>query len=310
MTDEDPVVDPVAEQARATVAAFLLRARRVAEHSLAGDPVGLYRLAIGERTGGFDPSTGAVVVIQQLPPEEQVESAAVRVRPLILQGDPTFYATFFTALSYLLWAAGTRESVMEQVKSLKKEWAKIDPRGRKIRGYGLQVSTAGSRPSEQIADTVLGFAYFYGDVVHSDADRLAETRAFGVRERFRAAVPIVANLMGLAIGTLQFTRLLHEEGLIQVDDDIFDTPVVVTDTTFREEGQVFLAPPRTGDNPVDAPPLGEELGGGWTPIHQALIPAGTPTGDSAPAGPVDAAAPPEPGGAVVEEPVQASGAAD
>jgi hypothetical protein len=172
------------------------------------------------------------------------------------------------------------------------------------------VSPAGSPPSEQIADTVLGFAYCYGDVVHSDAGRLAETRAFGVKERFRAAVPIVANLMGLAIGTLQFTRLLREEGLIQVDDDIFDTPVVVTDTTFREEGQVFLGPPRTGDDPLDAPPLGEELGEGWTPIHQALISAGTPTGGTAPAGPADAAAPPESGAAVIEEPAPASGAAD
>lgn len=281
------------EHARATIAAFLLRARRVEAHSLAQDPAALLRLARMEIDVRVDATTGAATMTQQFPPEEQVESAAARLRSLFLNDDPTYYGKFLRALGYLLHSAAAPRPVMEELDRFRKAWATVEPRGRDIRGYSIQVSTAGAPATDQIADNVLGFAWIYGDVVHSDADRLAETRTFGVRERFRAAVPLVANIMGLAIGTLNFTRQLRQHGLIDIDDDVFDTPVVVTDTTFHQEARIYLGDPHTADGPIDIPPIGEEPGAGWTPIHQVFTGNTASAADGATSTDSDTSVPPD-----------------
>ncbi|WP_406068757.1 hypothetical protein [Micromonospora sp. NBC_01638] len=118
------------------------------------------------------PSTGTATWIQEFPPEEQVESAAARVRPLILNDDPTHYGKALKALGYLLHITGAPEPVMQNLRGLKAEWTSIQPKGRDVRGYYLQVSKAGSGEFEQLTDNVLGFAWIYGDIVHADAERL------------------------------------------------------------------------------------------------------------------------------------------
>lgn len=93
---------------------------------------------------------------------------------------------------------------------------------------------------------------------------------FGVRERFRAAVPLVAHIMMLTIGTLNFVRDLHKSGILSGLDAAFDTEVVLSETTFRAEGQVFLSAPDSPGQPVTVPTLGENLGDGWKSIHEVL----------------------------------------
>lgn len=245
------------------------------EHSLASDRAALVDLAHMKSKVEVERSTGKATWIQAFPPEEQVESAAARVRPLILDQDPTHYARAFNALGYLLQAAGAPEPVMKNLKGLKAEWAAIKPKGKHVRGYSVEVSRAGSEDAELLADNVLGFAWIYGDVVHSDADRLAETHTFGVVERFRAAVPLVAHIMMLTIATLNFIRAMHHAGLVVIEDGLFDGQVVVTETTFRNEGQIYLGELDAAGQPVAVPRLGQELGEHWTPIHQVLGPSAT-----------------------------------
>jgi hypothetical protein len=204
----------IERNARASLIAFILRARRIEKHSLASDRAALELLARMPFKIQVTPSTGTATWIQEFPPEEQVESAAARVWPLILNDDPTHYGKALTALGYLLHTSGAPEPVMKDLRGLKAGWTSIQPKGRKVRGYYIQVSKADSGEFEQLTDNVLGFAWIYGDVVHADAERLAETRTFGVRERFRAAVPLVAHIMVLTIGTLNFIRLLHQHGVV------------------------------------------------------------------------------------------------
>ncbi|MBP1782775.1 hypothetical protein J3R08_002625 [Micromonospora sp. HB375] len=259
-------------KAHASLIAFILRARRTEEHSLARDRTALVSLAQMRFKIQVTPSTGMATWIQEFPPEEQVESAAARVRPLILNDDPTYYGKALKALGYLLHIAGAPEPVMQNLRGLKAEWTSIQPKGRDVRGYYLQVSKAGSGEFEQLTDNVLGFAWIYGDVVHADAERLAETRTFGVRERFRAAVPLIAQIMVLTIATLNFIRFLHENGMVSGLDTAFDTEVIVTETNFRAEGRVFLGEPDSPDQPMTIPIAGHELGENWKPIHQVLGP--------------------------------------
>ncbi|MFI7511742.1 hypothetical protein ACIBSS_33545, partial [Micromonospora aurantiaca] len=257
-------------RARAALNSFILRALRVEGHSLATDRAALHRLSQFPFTVQVNYTNGTAAWIQEFPPEEQVESAAARVRPLILNDDPTYFAKFFKAAGYFLHAAGAPEAIMKELRGLKQEWEEIQPKGQGVRGYFLEQSTAYSQQSQRATDNVLGFAWIYGDVVHNDTDRLAQTRAFGVTERFRAAVPLVAQIMVLTIATLNFARLLYREGLLPLEDGIFETPVIVTETTFRQEGQIYLGEPDSSDTPMVLPPPGHALGDGWKPIHQVL----------------------------------------
>ncbi|MFI9643738.1 hypothetical protein ACIG87_27400 [Micromonospora sp. NPDC051925] len=262
-------------RARAALNSFILRALRVESHSLATDRVALHRLSQLSITVQVNYTNGTATWIQECPPEEQVESAAARVRPLILNEDPTYYAKFFKAAGYFLKAAEAPEVVMKELRGLKQEWAEIQPKGQGVRGYYVEQSTVGSQQSHRATDNVLGFAWIYGDVVHHDADRLAQTRVFGVKERFRAAVPLVARIMVLTIATLNFARLLHREGLIPLDDGIFETPVIVTETTFRQEGQVYLGEVDSSETPMVLPPPGQAPGNSWKPVHEVFALAAT-----------------------------------
>lgn len=236
--------------ARAALDSFVLRAMRVEAHSLAADRVALQRLSQLSFTVQVEYPNGTATLIQHFPPEEQVESAAARVRPLILNDDPTYYAKFFKAAGYFLHKADAPEGVMKELRGLKQEWAEIQPKGQGVRGYFVERSTADPHEWQRATDNVLGFAWIYGDVVHNDADRLAKTSVFGVKERFRAAVPLVARIMLLTIATLNFARALHRSGLIPLDEGIFETVVIVTETTFRQEGQVYLSEPDSSDGPI------------------------------------------------------------
>ncbi|MDG6106136.1 hypothetical protein Daura_06405 [Dactylosporangium aurantiacum] len=275
--------------AHAAVTAFVSRARRVEAHSLARDRKALVQLATMTFPAVVDRVTGLATIVQHLPPEELVESAAARVRPLILSDDPTFHAKVTAGLGYLLRAASAPQDVMDDLKGLRAQWGAIKPRGQEVRGYSLERSVAGSGVSERLADNVLGFAWIYGDVVHNDTERLTLTQSFGVVERFRAAVPLIAQIMVLTIATLNFIRVQHRDGLLPIDDGLFEAPVVVTETTFRMQGQIFLAELPADGEPLAVPTIGDELGPAWKPIHQVIRPR-TTAGTDAPTSPATDAA--------------------
>jgi hypothetical protein len=219
-----------------------------------------------------DAKNGTETLVQHVPPEEQVESAAARLRPLILNDDPTFYAKFFNAIGFFLNQAQAPEQLMAQLRGFKTEWAAVQPKSDDLRGYEVRRTGPGSGGEERVSDNELAFGWLYGDVVHADADRLAKTRSFGVVERFRPAVPVVARIMVLTIGSLNFARYLHANGMLPIGDDVFDLPVAVTETALRVEGRIYVAEVQPGDGPVVLPPIGKDLGPGWTPFQQAFGP--------------------------------------
>jgi hypothetical protein len=82
---------------------------------MAADRAALRRLEQMTFTVQVDAATGAATLIQEFPAEEQVESAAARVRPLILNDDPTFHAKFFNAAGYFLHRAGASDELVLQL---------------------------------------------------------------------------------------------------------------------------------------------------------------------------------------------------
>lgn len=192
------------------------------------------------------------------PPEEQLESAAARVRPLLLNEELVYHAKVMKAIKGRL-PEDAPERMRNAYEEFRERWQSFDSRSREHRGYLVQVESGGDdAPPTQLSDNVLGFAYIYGDTIHADQARLEETGAFGVEHRFMAAVPIVAGIMVLAIATLNLINDMVRSGYLELPEAIRQSPVTVDTTVFRYEAEVFQAPPGT-----EFPGLDDELGPEW-----------------------------------------------
>lgn len=251
---------------------FVLRARRVEAHSLAADPQQVVQWAMHtmdlERT-----ADGQAWLVQHLPPEELLESAAARVRPLILQNDPIYHGKVLNAISYLV-GPQHRSSAKPHLDQLRTMWKRINPNSGEIRAYTVQVTrtqtdavaqTQTNETSDPLTADQLAFAWIYGDTIHADAARQAEGKPFGINERYRAASGIVAELIMNTVATLNLVRALQADGRLTLPDEVFELAVIVEKPEFRQPAEVYLGtsqaavPPKPGDPP----------GPDWQPVPQA-----------------------------------------
>ena len=251
------------------VKAFILRARRIRAHSLAQDAKLLVELQHPRFTVHMDATTGATRVTTALPPEEQVESAAARVRPLILNGEDTYHGTVMKALSYFVNKAGLTGDITGTLAALKQQWSQIDPHGKEGGHYEVRVQK-GDEAESRINDNALAFSWIYGDVVHADTDRREEGRVFGVEERYAAAVPVVVQLMMLAMVTLTTVEWMNANGAFPDLGDVFEEAVVFTEQELAVETNVFVAPYDENGKLPKLPEMGEEYGEGWLPFSEAF----------------------------------------
>ena len=247
------------------LASFVLRARRVEAHSLAADRQRLMEVAAGTVEVRPDLATGGMLFVQDLPPEEQVESAAARLRPLLLENEDVFHGNVFNAIGYYL-RVDTDPSRREQFEQLRNGWRALDPRGTHRDAYSLQITPVeDGQPradrTSTLSDNELAFAWLYGDVVHHDPDRLTATGSAGVRERYRAAAPLVCRIVIRTIATLRFVELLTSDGLLPVSPAALAADVVVAGPVMVFPAKVFLS---ASDAPL--PEAGQPPGKGWTPL--------------------------------------------
>jgi hypothetical protein len=248
------------ERLNSTVEAFIVRARRVASHSLVQDQESLERLsAVTVRIEGPPDVNGEVTMIDQLFPEEAVESLAARVRPLILQSDPVFYNKVLKALSRLAHLAG-HEDVVAHVKRMRADWTAADPSESGGMHFGIEVGKVGGGPGIKATDVALALAWFYGDVIHADPERRASARPFSIETRFIAATSHVGRLASVAIDTLEFVEWLHQSNTITFDQQVFDEEVAVQRSEIRRKTKIYWAPMGTPE-PAD---ITQPFGDGWT----------------------------------------------
>ncbi|MCG7415431.1 MULTISPECIES: hypothetical protein [Microbacterium] len=248
---------------------FVLRARRIRAHSLAQDAKLLMELQNPKMTIHYTPETGDMRVTMKVPPEEQVESAAARVRPLILNTEDTYHAKVMNALLYFAQKAGLSATGLESIREMKRQWAKTNPKGKSLGFYEVRVQMNGE-PETRISDNALAFSWIYGDVVHADTERREEGQVFGVEERYRAAVPVVVRLMMLAMVTLTITERLNADGMLPDLGDVFEEDVVVTETEIAVKTQVFVAEYGEDGKIPEPPEMDQELGEGWVPFAEAF----------------------------------------
>ncbi|WP_051844176.1 hypothetical protein [Streptomyces sp. NRRL S-813] len=251
---DQPSEEVIARQ-RANLEQFVLRARRIEAHSLAADWDALVSLASDPHKLRIS-EDGQTRIRYEFPPEEVVESAAARVRPLLLETDACGYLKSLKALTYLCRSEPRDKAWL---KAARAEWKARTQEG--ALGYRVLVGDIVTGDTADMADQELAMAWIYGDVVHHDTERRQEADPFGLSARFRAAVPLVAWVMVAAIELLTFLRFLQGEGELALRPEVLDTEVILESTQWEYPVQIRTAPVGTAP-PADAlAPYSEA----WTP---------------------------------------------
>jgi hypothetical protein len=215
--------------------AFTLRVRRIESHSLMAHEATLSHLA----GSGFvlRRKDGVASIERRLPNEEVLESLAARVRPLTLEQDPVYYAKAIKALTAYLHREGHPDHA-EWFKKMRAVFASVDPRSAKAT-YFLSVEQEGGVPEES-TDAALALAWFYGDLVHADAEHVLAGAAFGIDQRFAAAAVRTAQLALLARDTLSYMRFLVAEDVLPEAATAADGVEVTVQSKQLELTGVFL----------------------------------------------------------------------
>lgn len=250
-----------------TVARFVLRARRIEAHSLARNPEALAEHCKG-RLKIHLAVDGTSTILRSLPENEEVfESLAARVRPLILDEEPIFYAKVFNALHLLLTSAPTEPSAWqrEEVRRLRAAW-KATALGKQVQAYAMRsVNLDGTDPTGLVPDTVLASGWMYADLVHANPQGWrSQALDFSLHERYAAAVSVFCRLAALTVRTLRLVEQLRGDGVLVIDERVWQDDVVIGATELVWEGVGYTAAPGT-----EMPEWNELLGaqgGPWTPM--------------------------------------------
>ncbi|MER6774394.1 hypothetical protein ABT389_32210 [Streptomyces bacillaris] len=242
--------------------AFVLRARRVEKHSLATNWDALVALTTMQ-ISVIQLENGETRIRQEFPAEEVVESAAARIRPILLNGDACFYQKALGAVGYFC-----RELPLDTqwVKATRAEWQiRAAPSTPQEAGYWVMISDTVTGEDQGLDRHKLAMAWIYGDVVHHDVERRQEGDAFGLFERFRGAVPLIAWAMVGTIELLNYIRALHEDGVLQLRQEVLDEPVALETTTWEHNGELFYAPVGTEAPTTATAPLPQD----WARLGKA-----------------------------------------
>lgn len=241
--------------------AYVVRARRVEEHSLASDwdaLVELTRMKINVRV-----HNGEARIRYELPPEEVVESAAARLRPILMDKEDCFHMKALAALGYIFRAS---PQDAKWIQAARTEWrTRVSPSTREESGYWVMVADTATGEDHDLDAHRLAWAWIYGDVVHHDPERRKEGDPFGLLDRFRAAVPLVAWAMVGTIELLNYIRALSEAGLLQLRQGVFDEQVALKSTVWEETAEIYYAPVGTEPPSLASSPMPA----GWLPLSKA-----------------------------------------
>ncbi|MGH3517876.1 MAG: hypothetical protein ACRDQ7_10775 [Haloechinothrix sp.] len=244
----------LANDATARLGTFVLRARRVEEHSLAADRQKLLMWAQG-RANLIIRTDGPNELVWDLPEEEALDSLAARCRPFILSRESVYHASVMKALGYLL---RDHEPLKQDLQGLKVSWKRLDPSSTNALGFDSQTGPVGGRLGPPVTDITLAYGWLYGDLVHADdiTDRVGN---HDIDARYQGASLVIAAVAVHAISTLNLVRRAHTDGLLHLDPDLFTARVTArTESTLtltgvasapvgtsREQLEALLDPPTT-----------------------------------------------------------------
>lgn len=253
--------------------AFVLRARRIAAHSLAQD-IETLRSHATEWKMNVD-SDGRVSMVRNLPDEERFESLAARIRPLTLKSEPIWYQTVIDAIQSVISDVGATidADLTKELAALAELWRTWDTENLSMRGYHTELARI-TDPSEQQAETFsatdaqLGAGWFYADVAHADPKgEKAVALEYPIGSRFEAAVPVWSGLAVVVLRTLALLRELTNRGYLALAESAWTAPVTAeSGEVERVSFSAYVAPVGT---PV--PPIGAARGPEWKELSVETV---------------------------------------
>lgn len=249
------------------IARFVLRARIVQDHSLAQDIRALEELTKVKfklilPAGDMAGENGIKFADIKVPHTEQIESAAARVRPVLLFSDGIFYADVL-AFIYEKIADDDEKKI---ILKLLRECQMGDPDYPKS-GKGKRAGDGGSGFSNKD----LAGSWLYGSLLHDDEKRRTFSDATGIDSAYRAAVHSVSAMMLCVIKILHFITILVCEGKLHLDPDLWTSDVTFKGTTLSFRGEVSVYEAEVGTplpQSIETDMLEAE---GWKPIQEALF---------------------------------------
>jgi hypothetical protein len=214
------VTQAVDERHLAVLEWFVIRARRVEEHSLAQDKKRMLEWASSTFTFSQAQDEPTASVRWHLPPEEPLDSLAARCRPFILNNDSVYWAKVTNAIGYFLRDQDA-EDLAAHVQNQRSSWRKLDKDTPGDLGYQSQTGQDGQDLGELVGSKTLAYAWLYGDLVHADVaspDRIGE---HDIDDRYRAGAILITRIALHVIATLNLVRAMQQRGFIELPGEIF-----------------------------------------------------------------------------------------
>lgn len=249
---------------RDRVQRFILRARKVTEHSLVREHLPLLNKLL---TGRFDLrvqqnlKTGEAThtLVLELPPEELFESFAARLRPFTSGSEPVYWFSVLNSLEKLL-SKETRAELVD-LQSLREEWKKI------VEGTGTAQAYYVMTESGHVTDFKMAKEWLNSDALHTQLAQTAVAREMGLNDRYYAAACVFSRLGYWVEYTLSFIAYLHGAGLLELDASAFTEPVVA-DGIIEQPTWAICAPAGSTPMPTDMSEMSELDYSKWTPVHE------------------------------------------
>ncbi|WP_103384083.1 hypothetical protein [Pseudonocardia dioxanivorans] len=249
---------------------FVVRARRVEAHSLLANRDAVVRWARGgvDTAGdrGRSPSRG-----WSLPPEEALDSLAVRCRPFVARGAAVHWEAVTMALR--AYVRGPGDALGESLERLCSGWRRLELTYPGPLVFSSPPTVDGREPdrAEVITDIALGHHWLYGESLPAADRSLQRFGAHELADRYRASVVLVANVALLVISTLGFMRVLWERVELDLPDYPFTRPVTATTDAELSIPVRDRARRRRVVNPEPDAALDVRLvTGRWLPIDESL----------------------------------------
>ena len=231
---------------------FVVRLRIIEAHSLAADRQRLATFCEHRWEFVLREGPDASMTIKPIPllPTEQVESAIARIRPLLVEGDGISYKQVLGALGEGIPGAARQELALRRA-----EFETFDPEAKSGKPKKAH------EPGAPVTNSRIGSSWLYGDLVHADPTRQSYTAGSTPEFVFVEAQRMTCGLMLAALHTLDFFRMLHEQGLIYISDESFTRRVTTQATEWAPEiNGLYSAPLGAAMPGAPDEPLGEE----WT----------------------------------------------
>ena len=251
-----PALDP-----RDRLRRFVLRSRKVMAHSLVHDHPELLKDAAkgtitvhvewNQKTGD-----GKHRLQMTLPPEEQFESFAARIRPFTIGKEPVYWSSVLDALEKLLSAETLAELV--DIDGLRAHWQER-VEGSKVAQAYYVITENGTITDMKLADLWLN-----SDALHTQQIQSAIGKDMSLTERYKAAAGVYSRIGVCVEDSLWLISYLVGEGLLDIDKSAFTDPILADTEIDMELVQAYCAPVGAVPMPTD---LAEIDTNKWTPMH-------------------------------------------